>query len=210
MNGCDGPVERVARAPHERVDRRVGQVDDVLGRPVVAIAGRIVDRALEVGVASRAEEVAFGPSARIGASNARSPSATSAKPASGSRPADPAAQLGGYLVVVGRRDEGAGQRQRGRRIMHRVTERLEDLARARDVEQRHVEPQIAGGSRCSANSSAVTTPKLPPPRSAHSSSGFSSSDARTIRPSQVTSSAARRLSRARPCLRSSRPEPRRA
>ena len=54
----------------------------------------------------------------------------------------------------------------------------------------------------------MTIPKLPPPpRSAHSSSGFSSAAARTRSPSAVTSSAAIRLSQASPCLRSSQPEP---
>ena len=66
-------------------------------------------------------------------------------------------------------------------------------------------PARPGAAR---NSSAVTTPKLPPPpRSAQSRSGFSSADARTSSPSAVTSSAASRLSQARPCLRSSQPEP---
>src|SRR5215218_10345093 len=66
----------------------------------------------------------------------------------------------------------------------------------------------SGPTGCRVSSSAVTTPKLPPPpRSAHSSSGFSVADARTRRPSAVTSSAASRLSQARPCLRSSQPEP---
>ena len=55
---------------------------------------------------------------------------------------------------------------------------------------------------------AVTTPKFPPPPlSAHSSSGFSPASARMSSPSAVTSSAARRLSQARPCWRSSQPEP---
>jgi hypothetical protein len=66
----------------------------------------------------------------------------------------------------------------------------------------------SGPSGYSASSSAVTTPKLPPPpRSAHSSSAFSSVLARTIRPSHVTSSAPTRLSQVRPCLRSSQPDP---
>ena len=66
----------------------------------------------------------------------------------------------------------------------------------------------SGPTGCSVSSSAVTTPKLPPPpRSAHSSSGFSVAEARTRSPSAVTSSAASRLSQARPCLRSSQPEP---
>ena len=37
-----------------------GQVGDVLGGPVVAVAGRVVDRALEVGVRRRLEEVRVG------------------------------------------------------------------------------------------------------------------------------------------------------
>ena len=69
-------------------------------------------------------------------------------------------------------------------------------------------PAPPPASGWSASSSAVTTPKEPPPpRSAQSSSAFSSSAARTRRPSQVTSSAATRLSQARPCRRSSQPEP---
>ena len=49
------------------------------------------------------------------------------------------------------------------------------------------------------NSSRVATPKLPPPpRSPQSSSGFSSSLARTTSPAGVTSSAATRLSQVSP------------
>jgi len=54
----------------------------------------------------------------------------------------------------------------------------------------------------------VTTPKLPPPpRSPQKSSGFSSPLALTIRPSAVTTSAAIRLSQARPYERESQPTP---
>jgi pectate lyase len=54
----------------------------------------------------------------------------------------------------------------------------------------------------------VTTPKLPPPPcSAQKSPGFSSSLAWTTTPSAVTSSAASRLSQARPILRASQPSP---
>ena len=79
---------------------------------------------------------------------------------------------------------------------------------ARSIGKSARPPRTSGPTGCSSSSSAVTTPKLPPPpRIAQSSSGCSSSDARTTRPSQVTSSAATRLSHARPCLRSSQPEP---
>ena len=68
--------------------------------------------------------------------------------------------------------------------------------------------KTSGPSGCSASSSAHTTPKLPPPpRSAQNRSACSMADARTSRPSAVTTSAATRLSQARPCLRSSQPEP---
>ena len=53
----------------------------------------------------------------------------------------------------------------------------------------------SGPTGCSRSSSAVTTPKLPPPpRSAQNSSGCSSAMARTGSPSAVTSSTASRLS----------------
>src|SRR5215217_3126245 len=66
----------------------------------------------------------------------------------------------------------------------------------------------SGPTGWSVSSSAVTTPKFPPPpRRAHSSSGCSVADARTRSPSAVISSAASRLSHASPCLRSSQPEP---
>ena len=45
------------------------------------------------------------------------------------------------------------------------------------------------------------------PRRAQNRSGFSSSEARTMRPSAVTSSAESRLSTVSPCFRSSHPEP---
>ncbi len=54
----------------------------------------------------------------------------------------------------------------------------------------------------------VTTPKFPPPpRSPHRSSWFSSSLARTTRPSAVTISAASRLCDVKPYIRSSQPLP---
>jgi hypothetical protein len=54
----------------------------------------------------------------------------------------------------------------------------------------------------------VATPKLPPPPcSAQNSSGCSSSLARTVAPSAMTSSTASRLSQASPIFRSSQPVP---
>ena len=52
-----GTGRELGRAPCHSVDGLVGQVGDVLGGPVVAVAGRVVNRALEVGVAGGAEEV---------------------------------------------------------------------------------------------------------------------------------------------------------
>ena len=69
-------------------------------------------------------------------------------------------------------------------------------------------PRTVGPTGCSAYSSDVTTPKLPPPpRSAQNRSLFSSALAWTRRPSAVTTSAPTRLSQVRPCLRSSQPMP---
>jgi hypothetical protein len=60
----------------------------------------------------------------------------------------------------------------------------------------------------SANSSAVTTPKLPPPpRSAQNRSGSWPASARTRLPSAVTSSIAVTLLVCRPCLRAYQPMP---
>ena len=54
----------------------------------------------------------------------------------------------------------------------------------------------------------MTTPKLPPPpRSPQNSSGFSSADVLTTRPSAVTTSAPIRLSQVKPSFRSSQPLP---
>ena len=84
--------------------------------------------------------------------------------------------------------------------------RSSSAARARGKTAR---PAITSGpTGCSRSSSAVTTPKLPPPpRSAQNSSGCSSADARIGSPLAVISSTARMLSTVRPCLRSSQPEP---
>ena len=85
---------------------------------------------------------------------------------------------------------------------------LRTTSRARSAPNRATPAKTSGPSGWSWSSSAVTTPKLPPPpRSAQSSSVFSRSETRMIRPSQVTSSAPTRLSHARPSLRSSHPEP---
>ena len=52
MKSCDGPAgSSVARRTSASI-AVVGQVDHVLGRPVVAVARRVVDRALEVRVAA--------------------------------------------------------------------------------------------------------------------------------------------------------------
>ena len=47
----------LGRALDDLVDRFVGQVDDILGGPVVPVSRRVVERALEVGVRGRREEV---------------------------------------------------------------------------------------------------------------------------------------------------------
>ncbi len=58
------------------------------------------------------------------------------------------------------------------------------------------------------NSSAVTTPKLPPPpRTAQNSSGLAVASARTSVPSPMTTSTAVRLLVARPSLRAYQPIP---
>ena len=69
-------------------------------------------------------------------------------------------------------------------------------------------PTTIGPTGCRWNSKLDTTPKFPPPpRKPHSSSGSSEPLARTIDPSAVTTSAADRLSAARPCLRINQPIP---
>ena len=45
------------RAPDDPFDRLVAQVDDILGGPVVPVARRVVERALEVRIRGPAEEV---------------------------------------------------------------------------------------------------------------------------------------------------------
>ena len=65
-----------------------------------------------------------------------------------------------------------------------------------------------GRAGAASSSNCVTIPKLPPPpRSPHSRSAFSVSLARTSRPSAVTTSAATRLSQARPNFRIVQPMP---
>src|SRR5690606_16790150 len=65
-----------------------------------------------------------------------------------------------------------------------------------------------GPTGWSRNTNDVATPKLPPPPcNPQNSSGFSSSLAVTWRPSAVTRSTDTRLSQARPCERSSQPDP---
>ncbi len=54
MKICAAPGDSSSRPLHDGVDRLGRQVDDVLGRPVVAVARRVVQRALQVGVAGRA------------------------------------------------------------------------------------------------------------------------------------------------------------
>ena len=72
----------------------------------------------------------------------------------------------------------------------------------------YIRSTVSWLSSCSANSNSVTTPKLPPPpRMAQNRSGCWSAAARRIRPSAVTTSAARRLSMVSPNRRISRPTP---
>ncbi len=69
-------------------------------------------------------------------------------------------------------------------------------------------PAYAVGMSYIRNSSAVTTPKLPPPpRTAQKSSGFVVASARTSDPSPITISTAVRLLVARPSLRAYQPMP---
>ena len=71
-----------------------------------------------------------------------------------------------------------------------------------------IPPSTSGPTGRSANSNSTTMPKLPPPpRIAQNRSAFSVSDAVTTWPVAVTTRAARRLSAARPILRSSQPLP---
>ena len=66
----------------------------------------------------------------------------------------------------------------------------------------------SGPTGCSWNSNEVTTPKLPPPpRTAQKRSLFSAALAVRSRPSAVTISTDRTLSRLRPCLPRSQPRP---
>ena len=69
-------------------------------------------------------------------------------------------------------------------------------------------PSTMGPTRRARNSKAVTAPKSPPPpRSAQNRSGCSSADARTMRPSARTTSAASSESIVRPWPRISQPRP---
>ncbi len=71
-----------------------------------------------------------------------------------------------------------------------------------------IPPSTIGPISCRRKWNAVTTPKFPPPpRRPQKSSGFSSSEATTLRPSAVTTSARSRLSQAKPHLRSIQPLP---
>ena len=74
--------------------------------------------------------------------------------------------------------------------------------------QSSMPPSTSGPTGRSANSNSSTIPKLPPPpRSAQNRSAFSVAEAVTTWPSAVSTRAARRLSAARPILRSSQPLP---
>jgi hypothetical protein len=94
-----------------------------------------------------------------------------------------------------------------RRFAHRVAIEGQQLAPAADGIQRETAEDL-GLERVQPELERGDPPKLPPPpRSAQNRSGCSSAEARTCSPSALTSSTASRLSQARPCLRSSHPEP---
>jgi len=76
---------------------------------------------------------------------------------------------------------------------------LEHLRRA--VEREDMGPASTVETGCRAKVNEVTTPKLPPPRTAQNRSGSWSASARTNLPSARTTSTARRLSRLRPYWR---------
>ena len=65
MRICAGPARQLLRSARDRLDRVVAEVVEVLGGPPVAEAGRVVERALEVGVGHGPERVERGrPEAR--------------------------------------------------------------------------------------------------------------------------------------------------
>ena len=81
-------------------------------------------------------------------------------------------------------------------------------SRPRSAPQKKSPRWTVGPTACRRYSKAVTTPKLPPPpRSAQKRSACASAEARRIRPSAVTTSAATRLSALKPALRLSHPMP---
>ena len=93
----------------------------------------------------------------------------------------------------------------------RATRAKANGAEASSARQKN-EPRFAiGFASCRATTNAVTTPKsAPAPRSAHTRSGWGSSEAVTVRPSAGTSVAATRLSQLSPCWDVSHPMPRSA
>ena len=74
-NSCDGPAGLRVAVRDDRVDERVREVVGLLGGPVVAVAGRVVEHALEVRVGHRAEEVGdrLAEPAQAGERRARRP-----------------------------------------------------------------------------------------------------------------------------------------
>ena len=122
----------------------VGEVGDVLGRPVVAVAGWVVERALKVGVGGGLEEIGC----RWSEGANRPQGVLAGLDGSGVHAGDDHGRLPvegvGNLRLGGRGDEGEGESEFVGRVEHDVAEQAKELAPALGGVQHEAGEHLAG------------------------------------------------------------------
>ena len=204
---CEGDGTTISPAcSQNEVDRFVGEAGEVLCRPVVAKARRVVDRALDLGIRHLGDHRAV----RLELED-RSEHLARLRLLAGVDPDHPGDQLSPqvlrYELLRRSGDVGDPAAELGRRAaFDQVAEPAPELraGRRRPEQQREgrrrmrMEPKDELGRDAEVRAS---------PCSAQNSSGFSESLAVTVSPPAVSRVTESRLAQARPYLRSSQPEP---
>ena len=208
MKSCDGPA---ASSPSARRSPRSPRGRDRAGAPPSSSCDSRAGRRSSTGSPRRASARRSRPPAARTRGSAASTSSPSSTPGVHARRPHgrPAAQLRGHLRLV--RGGHVGEARLSSSGARRMTSRksAQQLARARSAGYRTQAAEHLGPTGCSANSSAVDHAEVAAAAAQRPEAARGSrppTRGRSRRPA-VTSSAASRLSQARPCLRSSQPEP---
>ena len=124
------PGRQLLRQRCDRLDRGVAEVVEVLGGPPAAVARRVVDRALEVGVADWAERVERGRPVLADRRERVLGRFDRAGVHAGDRDRPATAQLRGDALLVGGVEVDERERQLVGRVVHDIAEQAQQFAPA--------------------------------------------------------------------------------